>query len=134
MGWLNSLGQKFRSAQSIGSKMLKGAGALGQKFSAGANKFLDHMESIPIAGRMVQKLPMYQTMRGVVSGAGSLGRLASVAGQALEKPITSVAQAAKTYKGLKNVGKLAASEVAGISNSYKGGAGQDGKTLSEQKS
>ena len=114
--------------------MLKGAGALGQKFSAGANKFLDHMESIPIGGQMVQKLPMYQTLRGAVSGAGSLGRLASVAGQVLEKPVTSVAQAAKTYKGLKNVGKLAASEVAGIRNSYKGGEMQEGKTLSEQKS
>jgi hypothetical protein len=133
MGFFSSLGQKLRSVQSIGSKMLKGAGSLGQKFSAGANKFLDHIETIPVAGQMVQKLPMYQTMRGAVSGAGSLGRLASVAGQALEKPITSVAQAAKTYKGLKNVGKMAASEVAGISNSYKGAGAQDGTPLANQK-
>ena len=110
MGWLSSIGSKMGSLQRFGSKLLTSVGSVGQKLSKGAGA-LDMLEKIPVAGQLVSRLPGYSTMRGVISGAGSLGRIASTAGQVLEKPISSVSDAVAAGKNLRGLGGQAASEV-----------------------
>ena len=97
------------SLQRFGSKLLTSVGSVGQKLSKGAGGMM--LEKIPIAGQLVSRLPGYSTMRGVISGAGSLGRIASTAGQVLEKPISSVSDAVAAGKNLRGLGGQAASEV-----------------------
>ena len=111
MGWLSSIGSKMGSLQRFGSKLLTSVGSVGQKLSKGAGGALDMLEKVPVAGAMISRLPGYSTMRGVISGAGSLGRIASTAGQVLEKPISSVSDAVAAGKNLRGLGGQAASEV-----------------------
>ena len=111
MGFFSSLGRKLSGAQSFGAKLLRGVGGLGQKFSSGASSALDTLEKVPGVGSMLQKVPFYGTMRGVVSGAGALGKLASTAGQALERPIASADDLMQRGKELAETGKQAATEV-----------------------
>jgi len=111
MGWLSSIGSKLASAQRYGSKLLTTAGNIGQKISSAAGGALDMLQTVPVAGQMVSRLPGYSTLRGVISGAGSISRIASTAGQVLEKPVTSVKDAMDVGKNLRGLGGQAMSEV-----------------------
>ena len=75
MGWLSRLGSKLSGAQRFGSKLLSSVGSIGQKLSSKAGGALDMLEAVPVAGQMVSRIPGYSTLRGVISGAGSLGRI-----------------------------------------------------------
>ena len=111
MGWLSSIGSKLTSAQRFGSKLLTSAGNIGQKISSAAGGALDALEKVPVAGQMVSRIPGYSTLRGAISGAGSLGRIASTAGQVLEKPVSSVKDAMDVGKNLRGLGGQAVSEI-----------------------
>ena len=111
MGWLSYLGNKLSSVQHLGSKLLRGAGTVGQKLTSGASSVLDTLEKVPGAGAMLQKVPFYGTMRGIVSGAGAVSRLATTAGQALEKPVTGVGDVIQRTRDLASAGKEAAGEI-----------------------
>ena len=112
MGFFSNIGSKLASVQRFGSKLLTSAGNIGQKISSTAGGALDALEKVPVAGQLVSRLPGYGTLRGVISGAGSLGRIASTAGQVLEKPVKNVQDAVDIGKNLRGLGGQAMTEVA----------------------
>ena len=111
MGWLSSIGSKLTGAQRFGSKLLSSVGSIGQKLSSKAGGALDMLQQVPVAGQLVSRIPGYSTLRGVISGAGSLGRIASTAGQVLEKPVTSVKDAVGVGKNLRGLGGQTVAEI-----------------------
>lgn len=94
----NKLGQKFRRGIGLGQKFLKSAGALGQKVSSGFESAYNAASGFPIVGHAIKSSPLVQGLRGVVSGVGALGKIASTAGKVLEKGSYDNKTAGKLYE------------------------------------
>jgi len=93
----NRLGQKFRKGIGLGQKFLKSAGSMGQKLASGFESAYNAASGFPIVGHAIKSSPLIQGLRGVVGGVGTLGKIASTAGQVLEKGSYDQKTAHKLY-------------------------------------
>ncbi len=93
----NRLGQKFRKGIGLGQKFLKSAGSMGQKLASGFETAYNAASGFPIVGHAIKSSPLVQGLRGVVGGVGALGKIASTAGQVIEKGTYDNKTASKLY-------------------------------------